>query len=79
MLFGQRLRIGFAIALNASLKNIGQPVVMLVLAFTLGIHGAPAQELFSIGAIPTATAASMLALRYRVYIDEVAADIGQHR
>jgi len=73
MLYGQRLRIDFDIALNASLKNIGQPVAMLALVFVLGIHGAPAKELFLTGAIPTATAASMLALRYRAYTDEAAA------
>jgi predicted permease len=39
----------------------------------LGIHGASAQELFLTGAIPTATAASALTLRYHVYSDEAAA------
>jgi len=73
MLYGQRLRIDFDIALNAFLKNIGQPAAMLVLVFALGIHGAAAKELFLTGAIPTATAASMLALRYRAYTDEAAA------
>lgn len=73
MLYGQRLRIDFDIALNAFLKNIGQPLAMLVLVLLLGIRGAAAQELFLTGAIPTATAASMLALRYRSYADEAAA------
>jgi predicted permease len=73
MLYGQRLRIDLDIALNAFLKNIGQPAAMLGLALVLGIHGALGKELFLTGAIPTATAASMLALRYRAYADEAAA------
>jgi malonate transporter len=73
ILYGQRLRIDRDIALNVALKNIGQPAALLGLALLLGIHGAPARELFLTGAIPTATAASMLALRYRTYADEAAA------
>jgi predicted permease len=73
MLYRQRLRIDRDIALNAFLKNIGQPAAMLGLTMLLGIHGPLAKELFLTGAIPTATAASMLALRYRAYADEAAA------
>jgi len=73
ILYGQRLRMDRDIALNVSMKNIGQPAVLLGLALLLGIHDAPARELFLTGAIPTATAASMLALRYRTYADEAAA------
>jgi predicted permease len=73
ILYGQRLRIDRDIALNALIKNIGQPAVLFGLTVVFGIHGAPARELFLTGAIPTATAASMLALRYRTYADEAAA------
>jgi malonate transporter and related proteins len=73
MLYGQRLHVDLDIALNALLKNIGQPAAMLGLTLLLGIHGPLAKELFLTGAIPTATAASMLALRYRTYADEAAA------
>ena len=73
ILYGQRLRVDRDIALNALLKNVGQPVIFLALTLLLGLHGAPARELFLTGAIPTATAASMLALRYRTYPDEAAA------
>ncbi|MEJ0091880.1 MAG: AEC family transporter [Methylocella sp.] len=73
ILYGQRLRLDRDIAFNALLKNIGQPAAMFGLTLLLGIHGAPARELFLTGAIPTATAASMLALRYRSYADEAAA------
>ncbi len=73
ILYGQRLRVDRDIALNALLKNVGQPAIFLGLTLLLGIHGAPACELFLTGAIPTATAASMLALRYRTYPDEAAA------
>jgi predicted permease len=67
------LRIDRDIALNVLLKDVGQPAAMLGLTVLLGVHGALARELFLTGAIPTATAASMLALRYRVYADEAAA------
>jgi predicted permease len=73
MLYGQRLQIDLDIALNALLKNMGQPAGMLGLTLLLGIRGPLAKELFLTGAIPTATAASMLALRYRTYADEAAA------
>jgi malonate transporter and related proteins len=73
MLYGQRLHVDLDIALNALLKNIGQPAGMPGLTLVLGIHGPLAKELFLTGAIPTATAASMLALRYRTYADEAAA------
>jgi malonate transporter and related proteins len=73
ILYGQRLRIDGDIAFNALMKNIGQPAVLFGLTMLFGIHGAPARELFLTGAIPTATAASMLALRYGTYADEAAA------
>jgi malonate transporter len=73
ILYGQRLRMDRDIALNALMKNVGQPAVLFGLTMLFGIHGAPARELFLTGAIPTATAASMLALRYRTYADEAAA------
>ena len=73
ILSGQRLRINCEIAFNTLLKNVGQPTVFLGLVLLLRIHGAPAMKLFLTGAIPTATAASALALRYHVYSDEAAA------
>jgi malonate transporter and related proteins len=73
ILYGQRLRMDRDIALNALMKNVGQAAVLFGLTTLFGIHGAPARELFLTGAIPTATAASMLALRYRTYADEAAA------
>jgi malonate transporter and related proteins len=73
MLYGQRPRVDLDIGLNALLKNVGQPAAMLAMILLLGIHDSLARHLFLTGAIPTATAASMLALRYRMYADEAAA------
>jgi len=73
LLYGQRLRVDRDIVFNALMKDVGQPAVLLGLTVLLGVHGAPARELFLTGAIPTATAASMLSLRYRTYADEAAA------
>ncbi|MGV2293601.1 AEC family transporter [Trinickia sp. YCB016] len=73
ILYGQRLRMDRDIAFNALMKNVGQAAVLFGLTTLFRIHSAPARELFLTGAIPTATAASMLALRYRTYADEAAA------
>jgi malonate transporter and related proteins len=73
LLEGQRLRIDRDIAFSALMKDVVQPAVMFGLATLLAVRGIPVRELFLTGAIPTATAASMLALRYRAYADEAAA------
>ncbi|HEY0802841.1 MAG TPA: AEC family transporter [Steroidobacteraceae bacterium] len=73
ILYGQPLRLNREVAFNALVKNVGQPAAFLGLALLLGIHGTSAKELFLTGAIPTATAASALALRYHIYSDEAAA------
>jgi malonate transporter and related proteins len=73
MLEGQRLRIDRDIAFSALMKDIVQPAIMFGLATLLSVRGIAGRELFLTGAIPTATAASMLALRYRSYADEAAA------
>ena len=67
------MRISREIALNVLVKNIGQTAALLGLVLLLGIHGVCAKELFLTGAIPTATTASTLARRYRIYLDEAAA------
>jgi malonate transporter len=72
MLYGQRLRIDRDVVLNVLMKNIGQPAVFFGMTLLLSVHGAPAQELVLTGAIPTATAVSMLALRHQIYADEAA-------
>lgn len=73
LLYGQRLRIDPDIAFNALMKNVGQAALLFGLPMLFGIHGPAARELFLTGAIPTASAVSMLALRYRTYADEAAA------
>ena len=73
ILHGQRLRVDHDIALNGLLNDMGQPAVFLGLILLLSIHGAPARKLFRTGAILTATAASLLALRCREHTCESAA------
>lgn len=73
VLYGQQLRIDRDVAVNALLKNIGQPIVFFGMSLLLGIHGALARELVLTGSIPTATAVAMIALRHRIYADEAAA------
>jgi hypothetical protein len=43
ILHGQHLRIDRDIALNALMKNVGQPAVLFGLTVLFGIHGAPAR------------------------------------
>jgi len=73
IIYGQPLRMNRDVAINVLMKNVGQAAILFALTVLFRIHGAPARELFLTGAIPTATAASMLALRYSTYADEAAA------
>ena len=73
ILYGQRLRVDRDVAFNVLIKNIGQPAALFGPTLIFSLHEASARELFLTGAIPTATAASMLSLRYKSYADEAAA------
>ncbi|MBB5464986.1 hypothetical protein HDG32_001080 [Paraburkholderia sp. CI2] len=75
MLYGEPFRINANVAVNLLLKNFAQPVVMGVAALTSGLGGAPAHQAIITGAVPTATAAAMFALKSKTYTADATATI----
>lgn len=75
MFYGERLAINADVLANIALKNFLQPALMFLGALALGIKGTLAHELILTGAVPTATAASMFALRYKSYTREASSTI----
>ena len=75
MFYGERPRISGEILVNVGLKNFLQPVLMLGSALLLGLHGSLMHQTIITGAVPTATAASMFALRNKAYTGEASGTI----
>jgi predicted permease len=75
LLSGQKLRIGWAAAVNVVFKNLAQPVVMGLLAVALGVTGVHRREMILLGALPTASMTAMFAVQYGVYTEESDATI----
>ncbi len=75
MLYGERFRINANVLANLGVKNFLQPVLMLLGALLFGVAGAPAHQAIMTGAVPTATAAAMFALRSRTYMADATATI----
>jgi predicted permease len=73
MLYGQKFTLDAQIATNVFLKNVGQVVLMLLLVLALGIKSDAGKELVLTGAIPSATAVSMFAVKYGVYTERTSA------
>jgi len=67
MLYGQKFTLDAQIATNVFLKNVGQVILMLLLVLALGIKNNAGKELILTGAIPSATAVSMFAVKYGIY------------
>jgi malonate transporter len=66
------VRFGRNVLANLALKNFVQPAIMLGAALALKLDPTLTKEVFLIGVMPTATAASVLAQRYGVYGQEAA-------
>jgi predicted permease len=75
LLSGQKLRISSAVALNVALKNLAQPAVMWLIALLLGLTALHRREMILLGAVPTAVGPMMLAVQYKVDMDESEATI----
>jgi predicted permease len=74
MMLGQNpMRLGHDVLANLALKNLVQPAIMLGAALLLGLSLPLVKEVFLIGVMPSATAASVLAQRYGAYVQEAAA------
>jgi predicted permease len=75
MFYGQTLRLSPDILANLGLKNFLQPGLMFLGILALGLQGSLAHQLLITGAIPTATAVSMFALRTKTYTQEATSTI----
>jgi malonate transporter and related proteins len=75
MLYGEPVRINADVLTNIGLKNFVQPALMLLGTFIFGVSGPLASQVVITGAVPTATAASMFALRNKTYTAEATSTI----
>jgi len=75
MLYGERFVINANVLANLGLKNFLQPGLMAVGAVMFGVVGAPAHQAVITGAVPTATAAAMFALKTKTYTANATATI----
>jgi malonate transporter and related proteins len=70
LLTGETLKLSFSAVLNTVTKNLVQPLAIWLLVLLLDMPGEYRRELILLGALPTATITTMLALRYKVYTSE---------
>jgi predicted permease len=75
MLYGEKIAVNREIVFNVGLKNFVQPGLMVLGIFIFGLKGALASQVLITGAVPTATAAAMFALRNKVYTAEATSTI----
>ena len=75
MLYGEPVRINADILTNIGLKNFVQPGLMVLGIAIFGLSGPLASQVVITGAVPTATAASMFALRNKTYTAEATSTI----
>ena len=75
MLYGEEFRINANVLTNIGIKNFLQPALMMLGVVLFGLVGGPAQQVVITGAVPTATAASMFALRNNTYTADATATI----
>jgi malonate transporter len=75
MLYGEGFMINANVLTNLAIKNFLQPALMALGAVLFGVVGAPAHQAVVTGAVPTATAAAMFALKNRTYTANATATI----
>ncbi|MFL6704416.1 MAG: AEC family transporter [Paraburkholderia graminis] len=75
MLYGERFVINANILVNLGIKNFVQPALMALGAVLFGVVGAPAHQAIITGAVPTATAAAMFAIKSNTYTRDATATI----
>ena len=73
MLAQNPVRLGRDVLANIGLKNVLQPALLLAAALAFRLESTLAKEVFLVGVMPSATAASVLAQRYGAYVQEAAA------
>ncbi len=75
MLYGERFMINRDVLANVGIKNFLQPALMALGVVLFGVAGDPARQVIITGAVPTATAASMFALKNNTYTANATATI----
>ncbi|WP_144140950.1 AEC family transporter [Paraburkholderia sp. BCC1884] len=75
MLYGERFVINANVLANLGIKNFLQPALMAIGAVLFGVAGPPAHQAIITGAVPTATAAAMFALKSETYTANATATI----
>ncbi len=75
MLYGEPVRINANVLANIGIKNFLQPAMMALGVVLFGVVGASAQQAIITGAVPTATAAAMFALKNKTYTADATSTI----
>ena len=75
MLYGEKFRINLNVLTNIGIKNFLQPALMLLGVIIFGVTRDPAHQAIITGAVPTATAAAMFALRNKTYTADATSTI----
>ena len=75
MLYGEKFRINADVVTNIGIKNFLQPALMVLGAVVFGLTDSEAHQAIVTGAVPTATAASMFALRNKTYTADATSTI----
>jgi malonate transporter len=75
MLYGEPFMINANVLTNLAIKNFLQPALMVLGTVLFGVVGAPAHQAAITGAVPTATAAAMFALKSKTYTADATATI----
>ena len=75
MLYGEKFRFNANVVTNIAIKNFLQPLLMGIGVIMLSLTPTAAREAIITGAVPTATAAAMFALKTRTYTKDATATI----
>ena len=75
MLYGERFRASANVLVNLALKNLVQPGLMVLAALAFALKGPAVHQAIITGAVPTATAAAMFALKSKTYTADATATI----
>ena len=75
MLYGEKVRINLDVLTNIGIKNFLMPAMMLLGVLLFKLTGDPAHQAIITGAVPTATAAAMFALKNKTYTADATSTI----
>jgi malonate transporter len=75
MLYGEKVRVNLNVIANIAMKNFMQPALMLIGVVIFGLTKDHAHQAIITGAVPTATAAAMFALKNKTYTADATSTI----